>query len=111
MRKPSARVPDEKGSTKPVAGGVRNLSGRSGDERFEVVMKAAERSGLLSRKNDRIAGRISSALVKQAKKKTGIDGDTDLIAFALANVALEDDFASAFKSAKGKITSDRKLGF
>ena len=73
MRKPSARVPDEKGSTKPVAGGVRNLSGRSGDERFEVVMKAAERSGLLSRKNDRIAGRISSALVKQAKKSPAWD--------------------------------------
>jgi hypothetical protein len=89
----------------------RAIKERSGDERFEAVMKAAERSGLLNRKNGRIAGRVSSALVKQAKKKTGIEGDTDLIAFALANVALEDDFAAAFKSARGKATSDLKLGF
>jgi hypothetical protein len=89
----------------------RAIKERSGDERFEAVMKAAERSGLLNRKNGRIAGRVSSALVKQAKKKTGIEGDTDLIAFALANVALEDDFVAAFKSARGKATSDLKLGF
>ena len=57
------------------------------------------------------AGKDQLGSREAGQEKTGIDGDTDLIAFALANVALEDDFASAFKSAKGKITSDRKLGF
>src|SRR5215469_6978039 len=60
-------------------------------------MKAAERSGLLKEKSSRIAGRVSPALVEQAKKRTGIQADTDLIAFVLANVALEDEFAEAFK--------------
>jgi hypothetical protein len=79
--------------------------------RFEAVMKAAERSGLLKEKSSRIAGRVSPALVEQAKKRTGIDADTDLIAFALANIALEDEFAEAFKDARGKADSRLKLGF
>ena len=84
---------------------------RAGEGRFETVMKAAERSGLLKEKSSRIAGRVSPALVEQAKKRTGIQADTDLIAFALANVALEDDFAEAFKDARGKVDAGLKLGF
>jgi hypothetical protein len=78
--------------------------------RFEAVMKAAKRAGLLSRKSGRIAGRVSPALLKQAKKQTGIEGDTDLIAFALASVALDDNFSDAFKKSRGKIPADLKLG-
>jgi hypothetical protein len=83
----------------------------AGEGRFETVMKAAERSGLLKEKSSRIAGRVSPALVEQAKKRTGIQADTDLIAFALANVALEDEFAEAFKEARGKVDRSLKLGF
>jgi hypothetical protein len=79
--------------------------------RFETVMEAAERSGLLKQKSSRIAGRVSPSLVQEAKRRTGIEADTDLIAFALANVALEDKFAEAFKDARGKIDPDLKLGF
>jgi len=81
------------------------------DARFEAVMQAAERSGLLGEKRSRIGGRISPALVKQAKRQTGIATDTDLIEFALASVALEDPFADAFKAARGKVDPDIKLGF
>lgn len=84
---------------------------RAGEGRFETVMKAAERSGLLEEKSSRIAGRVSPALVEQAKKRTGIAADTDLIAFALASVALEDDFPDAFKDARGKVDAGLKLGF
>jgi hypothetical protein len=79
--------------------------------RIEAVMMAAERSGLLKEKSGRIAGRVSAALVAQAKKRTGIRTDTDLIAFALANVALEDDFAETFKKARGTVDAELKLGF
>jgi hypothetical protein len=44
--------------------------------RFEAVMKAAERSGLLRKKSSRIGGRVSRALVEQAKRQTGIETDT-----------------------------------
>ena len=83
----------------------------TGRERFEIVMQAAERSGLLKEKTSRIAGRVSPALVERAKKRTGIEADTDLIEFALASVALEDDFAEAFRAARGKIDPELKLGF
>jgi hypothetical protein len=84
---------------------------RMSSSRFEAVMKAAERSGLLKDKNARIAGRVSPALVEQAKKQTGIQGDTDLIAFALASVALEDNFSEVFKRSRARLPADLKLGF
>jgi hypothetical protein len=84
---------------------------RAGKARFEAVMQAAERSGLLSEKSGRIAGRVSPALIEQAKRQTGIETDTDLIAFALATIALEDDFAETFKESRGKIDPEVKLGF
>ena len=79
--------------------------------RFEAVMLAAKQSGFLSGKSSRIGGRVSPALVEQAKRLTGIETDTDLIEFALATVALEDNFAEAFKESRGKIDRDLKLGF
>jgi hypothetical protein len=79
--------------------------------RFDAVMQAAERSGLLREKSGRIGGRVSPALVKQAKRQTGIETDSDLIEFALATVALADDFAEAFKESRGKVDPKLKLGF
>jgi hypothetical protein len=52
----------------------------------------------------------SSALVRQAKQQTGIETDTDLIEFALATAALEDNFAETFKASRGKFDPTLKLG-
>jgi hypothetical protein len=79
--------------------------------RFDAVMQAAEQSGLLNEKSGRIGGRVSPALVRQAKRQTGIETDTDLIEFALATVALEDNFAETFKESRGKVDPELKLGF
>ncbi|MDP1732670.1 MAG: hypothetical protein Q8L54_16145 [Devosia sp.] len=79
--------------------------------RFEAVMKAAAHSGLLGEKSTRIGGRISPALLEQAKKQTGIQIDTDLIEFALANVALDDDFGQTFEKVRGTVDPSLKLGF
>jgi len=79
--------------------------------RFEAVMQAAEKSGLLNEKGGRIGGRVSPALVRQAKRQTGIETDTDLIEFALATVALEDNFAEVFKESRGKVDPALKFGF
>jgi hypothetical protein len=83
----------------------------AGEARFEAVMRAAERSGLLNEKSSRIGGRVSSELVMRAKKQTGLEADTDLIEFALASVALEDKFAEAFRASRSKVDEDLKLGF
>lgn len=79
-------------------------------ETVAAVMSAARRSGLLSGRDGRIAGRVSPELVRQAKQRTGIETDTDLIAYALAAIALEDNFADAFDDAKGTIDADLNLG-
>ncbi len=79
--------------------------------RFEAVMKAAEHSGLLGDKSTRIGGRISPALLEQAKKQTGIQADTDLIEFALANIALDDNFGQTFEKVRGTVDPSLKLGF
>lgn len=84
---------------------------RQSKTQIEAVMSAAERSGLLSQKSGRIGGRVSPALVEQAKARTGIQTDTDLIEFALANIALEDRFADSFKAVRGTVDSDLELGF
>lgn len=80
-------------------------------DRVGVVLQAATRSGLMTGKSGRITGRVSPALVDEAKKMTGIETDSDLIAFALANVALKDEFAKTFKEVRGTVDADLKLGF
>ncbi len=83
----------------------------AGNSRFAAVMQAAEHSGLLGEKSMRIGGRISPALIEQAKKQTGIETDTDLIEFALASVALDDDFGQTFRKTRGTVDPALKLGF
>lgn len=79
--------------------------------RVLAVMKAAEHSGLLDDKSTQISVRISLALVEQAKKRTGIKSDTQLIEFALASLALEDDFGRALLKRRGTLDPDLQLGF
>lgn len=125
MAKGSASKPAARGAKSSAGGLSRAGAGRpkvvqretkagqllGSKTRFEAVMQAARQSGLLSEKNGRIGGRVSRALVKQAKQQTGIETDTDLIEFALATVALEDSFAETFKKSRGKVDSELKLGF
>ena len=131
MARASADRPTERVAKKPAGGPRKDRPGRTvvirrGAEtchaapidsveqmasRIEAVMRAAEQSGLLREKNSRIGGRVSQALVRQAKRQTGIETDTDLIEFALATVALEDNFADTFKESRGKVDPDLKLGF
>jgi hypothetical protein len=125
MAKASANKPAARGAKLSAGRPLKGSAGRTkaiqrGEEtgrlavskaRFEAVMQAAEQSGLLSEKSGRIGGRVSSALVKQAKRQTGIETDTELIEFALATVALEDNFAKAFKESRGKVDPELKLGF
>jgi len=125
MAKTSANKPTAGGARPSAAKLLKGGAGRTGaiqrgaetsrlpvsKARFEAVMQAAEQSGLLSEKSGRIGGRVSSALVRQAKRQTGIETDTDLIEFALATVALEDNFAAAFRRSRGKVDPELKLGF
>jgi hypothetical protein len=118
--KSTERVAKQAAGGQPVGGAGRAKTverdtkaghGAVSKARFEAVMRAAEQSGLLHEKSSRIGGRVSPALVKQAKRQTGIETDTDLIEFALATVALEDNFAEAFRESRGKVAPKLKLGY
>lgn len=79
--------------------------------RVKAVMATAQRSGLLTDKDGRIGGRLSATLIERAKANTGIAADTELLEFALANLALEDRFAEAFEAVGATVDPDLKLGF
>jgi hypothetical protein len=97
--------------TKASAGSSQREGEAGGQARVAATLEAARQSGLLGEKAGRIGGRVSPALVSQAKRRTGIEADTDLIEFALATIALEDNFAETFKAARGAVDPELKLGF
>ncbi|PYE89518.1 hypothetical protein [Phyllobacterium leguminum] len=80
-------------------------------KRVDAVVKVARQTGLIGEKSARIAGRVSPILVEEAKKRTGLQSDTDLIEFALANVAIEDNFAEEFKKLEGTVDPTLDLEF
>lgn len=111
-KKPARRAVSEESGA--MASGKRDFkipARAGGNLRVEAVMKVAERSGLIAEKTSRIGGRISADLVNKAKEITGIESDSELIAFALANLALEDRFSITFKETKGAVDPELKLGY
>lgn len=79
--------------------------------RRRAVLETARKLGLLGGENHRISGRVCRDLVAAAKKKSGITSDTELIEYALAEVALEDDFGKRLIRRKGRVAKDVDLEF
>ena len=76
------------------------------------VMVIAEQEGLLRGERTQVVrGRMPEALVARAKRRTGIDSDTDLIEVALANIAVADDYADWLLSRRGAVGSEVQLEF
>lgn len=76
------------------------------------VMVIAEQEGLLRGGRTRVVrGRMPEALVARAKKRTGINSDTDLIELALANIAVEDDYRDWLLSRRGAVSREAGLDF
>lgn len=60
-----------------------------------ATLRAAKEAGLMGGQTRWIGGRLEEALVSAAKTCSGITSDTELLAYALARVALEDDFGGS----------------
>ena len=76
------------------------------------VMVIAEKEGLLQGERTQVVrGRMPEALVARAKKRTGIDSDTDLIEVALANIAVADDYADWLFSRSCAVGDEADLEF
>jgi hypothetical protein len=52
---------------------------------------------------------MPEALVARAKKRTGIDSDTDLMEVALANLAVADNYADWLLSRSGALSREADL--
>ena len=84
----------------------------SGLGKLREVMVIAEEQGLLrGERNQVVRGRMPKALVAQAKKRTGLVSDTDLIELALANIAVADDYAEWLIARRGTIDREANLEF
>jgi len=77
--------------------------------RRRSVVAAAKAAGLLSGDNRALGARVPDRLVTQAKERSGITSTTDLVEYALAKIALEDDFGGKLVARKGTIPADIKL--
>jgi len=84
----------------------------SGAGKLREVMVIAEEQGLLrGERNQVVRGRMPKALVAQAKKRTGVISDTDLIELALANIAVADDYAEWLIARRCAIGREADLEF
>ena len=87
-------------------------AGARGSSRLREIMVIAEREGLLRGERTQVVrGRMPEALVIRAKKRTGINSDTELIEVALANIAVEDDYADWLLSRRGAVSREADLEF
>ena len=76
------------------------------------VLALAEQEGLLRGVRTKIIrGRMPEALVSEAKKRSGIKSDTDLIELALANLAMSDNYGEWLLSRSGTIDPEIDLEY
>jgi hypothetical protein len=80
--------------------------------RLDDALFIAGQQGLLSGGRTLIVrGRMPSALVEQAKKKTGIQSDSKLIEAALASLAVADEYGDWLLAQRGTVSTDLDLEF
>lgn len=78
--------------------------------RVAATLSTAAAIGLTrGRKDKRLSGRTHAKLVAAAASRSGLNG-SDLLEYALARVALEDDFAEQLLAREGTIGRDVDLG-
>ncbi|HML12325.1 MAG TPA: hypothetical protein VK456_03405 [Xanthobacteraceae bacterium] len=71
------------------------------------TLRHASAAGYLQgRKSERIGGRVSPRLLSAAMDKSGLNSQAELLEYALAKVALEDDYAARLLAMKGSVPDD-----
>lgn len=77
--------------------------------RVALTLGTAAAAGLTQgKKQKRLSGRAHAQLFEAAAAQSGLDG-SELLEYALAKVALEDDFAERLLSLEGSISRDLNL--
>lgn len=76
----------------------------------DAVLASAEREGLLAGEGSSVGATLSARLVERAKAVTGIADETALLQYALASLAIEDPFFTAFVNSRGTVDPDLDFG-
>ena len=80
-------------------------------KRRESVVAAATEAGLLRGVRGSIGARVPRSLLDAAKAKTGLTSTTEVVEYALAKLALEDDFGAKLLALEGTVPKDLDLEF
>jgi hypothetical protein len=77
------------------------------------TLGVARAEGLItgSEKDARVSGRVHRSLLDAAKRRTGLTSETALLEYALAKVAIEDDFGERLADLRGSVDPDVDLEF
>ena len=91
--------------TKPVA----RMTGGAVPQVPSTLHHAFAAGYLQGRKSERIGGRVSPRLLSAAMDKSGLRSQAELLEYALAKVALEDEYAAKLLAMKGSVADDVDL--
>ncbi|MEA2740343.1 MAG: hypothetical protein QOH05_3650 [Acetobacteraceae bacterium] len=77
------------------------------------ILDVARSEGFIppSEKDAKVSGRIHRSLLDAAKQRTGLTSETALLEYALAKVAIEDNFGERFARLRGTVSKDLDLEF
>ncbi len=80
-------------------------------QNVERTLAVARSEGLIrpSDKDAKVSGRVHRSLLDAAKQRTGLTSETALLEYALAKVAIEDDFGEYFARLRGSVPKDVDL--
>jgi hypothetical protein len=70
---------------------------------LQSVLAYAEQQGLMGPKDRQMSGRFPTALVEAAQAASGITEPTDLLTYALAKIAFEDNYGEKLLRLEGTV--------
>ena len=79
--------------------------------RREKVFAAADVAGLLGGVRRAVGARLPGPLIDAARMRTGLASTTEVIEYALAKLALEDDFGAKLVARRGRVSKSLDLEF
>jgi hypothetical protein len=79
----------------------------------EKVLGVARSKGIIppSDKDTEVSGWVHRSLLDAAKQRTGLTSESALVDYALAKVAIEDNFGERFARLRGCVSRDVELEF
>jgi hypothetical protein len=80
-------------------------------DKAKEVRRIAEAKGLIRKggKNRMVTVRMAARLLEAAKRRTGINSDSELLEIAVANLAVGDDFGEWLLAQRGRLPKDFKI--